>query len=120
MLVAKFAAIAMVGIVVAATRVGIERLASPHIFAGDSGAIPKAKLASGMESIPETIIAIVITIVITVVVAVAVAIITIVLRSGVSCRAGHNGERQCCHSELALHKVLLLSALAGSFAALNF
>src|SRR5436305_1317734 len=72
MLVAELAAIAMVGIVIRTTRIGIEPLAAPHIFAGHGGAISETEFARFVNTTAIAIIAIVVAVVIAIVVTVTV------------------------------------------------
>src|SRR5205814_3838526 len=74
---------------------------------GDGGAGSHPEFESFVNAMPVAIIAIVITVVITVVMSVTVPVVTVILRGGVSCRAGQHGEHQRCRCQFALHTVLL-------------
>src|SRR5262249_23063345 len=101
-LIAELTAIAMIGVVIAAARIWVERLAAPHVFAGDANAIAETELASGAHSITVSV-----TVPVAVVIAIIVAVVvTVVLGSCESCHAGQHSQGHCeCH-QLAFHKTL--------------
>src|SRR5581483_3856460 len=71
---AEFAAIAVIGIVVRAARIWVERFASPHVFARNFTSITPAEFTGGTHAFAELIMAVIVSVIVVPVIVVAVTI----------------------------------------------
>ena len=111
---AKLAAIAVVGIIEAATRIRVEWFASERVLPGNRRSIAESKLARFMHAPPEAIV---------VVVAILVAIVVTVVIPAVLSGGKSNCARQNCAQhgkclQTSSHNILLWAASPESVAGL--
>ena len=112
MLVAKLAAVAAVGVAVAAARIGIEWLAVPHVLARHLGAVAEAEIAGHVPSAPVVVVAVIVAIVVSVVATVVVAVVVTIAIAAILGRrkargAGNHCKSKCCQCQLVFHHILL-------------